>query len=109
MENDETMNEQGRGYLEADRRHLEGLSAGLVADLHAWRQRRRIAQHAVAMLLVLLLPTALFVALSQRVDDRRVLCNQQGSEEMVVTRACEGLGGGQYCMACNNPTGGGTL
>lgn len=109
MENNDTMKRQGRGVHEADRRHLERLSAGLAADFHAWRHRRRLAQHAVASLLVLLMPAALFMALPQRVDDRRVLCNQQGSEEMVVARACEGLGGGHSCMECNNPAGGGIL
>ena len=107
MESDETLNHKRLEGREADRRHLEMLSRGLVDDLHAWRHRRRLTQHCVASLLAVLLPAGLFMALPQRTADSRVLCSHRGDEAMVVARACEGMGGGRNCLVCNTPDGGG--
>ena len=49
------------------------------------------------MALLLLLPGTLFMLLPQRVDDRQVLCNQRGEEQLVLNRACSSIGN------CANP------
>ena len=44
-----------------------------------------------ATVLIILLPGVYALLLPQRVDDRHVLCNQRGEEQLVLNRACSAL------------------
>ena len=77
---------------EADAEHVRQLSREVGGDVGAWCSTWRHAVRAAAMALLLLLPGTLFVLLPQRVDDRQVLCNQRGEEQLVLNRACSVVG-----------------
>ena len=81
----------------ADAEHLRQLSRELTGDAEAFCSHRRLVLRTAAMVLVVLIPGVYALLLPQRVDDRHVLCNQQGGEMLVLNRACSALG------TCNNP------
>lgn len=94
----------------ADAEHVRRLAREVGGDLRAWCATRRHAVRAAAMALLLALPAGWYMLLPQRTDDRQVLCNIKGEEQLVVNRACAALG------SCDNPAvarlwpdGGGTL
>lgn len=88
--------EQGRRHR-ADAEHVRRLSREVGGDAEAFCAHRRLVLRTAAMLLVILLPGVYALLLPQRVDDRHVLCNQQGGEQLVLNRACNALG------TCNDP------
>ena len=75
-----------------DAAHVRRLSREVGGDVGAWCSTWRHATRAAAMALLLLLPGTLFMLLPQRVDDRQVLCNQRGEEQLVLNRACSAVG-----------------
>ena len=75
----------------ADAEHLRQLSLGLAGDAEAFCAHRRLLLRVAATVLIILLPGVYAVLLPQRVDDRHVLCNQQGGEQLVLNRACSAL------------------
>ena len=88
--------EQGR-RRRADAEHVRQLSREVGGDAEAFCAHRRLALRTAALVLVILLPGAYALLLPQRVDDRHVLCNQQGGEQLVLNRACSALG------TCDDP------
>lgn len=76
----------------ADEEHLRYLVERHTGDLGPWCARRRAVVRAVAMALLVLLPTGWFMLLHQRTDDRQVLCNVRGDEALVVNRVCSVVG-----------------
>ena len=88
--------EQGR-RRRVDAEHVRQLSRGLAGDAEGFCSHRRLVLRTAAMVLIILLPGAYALLLPQRVDDRQVLCNQQGGEQLVLNRACSALG------TCNDP------
>ena len=88
--------EQGRRHR-ADAEHVRRLSREVGGDAEAFCAHRRLVLRTAAMLLVILLPGVYALLLPQWVDDRHVLCNQQGGEQLVLNRACNALG------TCNDP------
>lgn len=83
--------EQAR-RLKADEEHLRHLVERHTADLGPWYARRRAVVRAIAMALLVLLPTGWYMMLHQRTDDRQVLCNVRGDEALVVNRVCSVVG-----------------
>ena len=83
--------EQGR-RRRADAEHVHSLSRGLAGDAKAFCAHRRLLLRVAATVLIILLPGVYALLLPQRVDDRHVLCNQQGREQLVLNRACSALG-----------------
>ena len=77
--------------------HVRQLSRGLAGDAEGFCSHRRLVLRTAAMVLIILLPGVYALLLPQRVDDRHVLCNQQGGEMLVLNRACSALG------TCNDP------
>lgn len=88
---------------QADRKHLDELDERLTGDLRLWQHRRTIVWHAAASAAVIVVASAYFMLLPQRVNDRQVLCNHQGEEQLVVNRACSAIGN------CSNPLVSSTL
>lgn len=88
--------EQSRRHR-ADAEHVRRLSREVGGDAEAFCAHRRLLLRTAAMLLVILLPGVYALLLPQRIDDRHVLCNQQGGEQLVLNRACNALG------TCNDP------
>lgn len=88
--------EQSRRHR-ADAEHVRRLSREVGGDAEAFCAHRRLLLRTAAMLLIILLPGVYALLLPQRVDDRHVLCNQQGGEQLVLNRACNALG------TCNDP------
>ena len=88
--------EQGR-RRRADAEHVHRLSREVGGDAEAFCAHRRLVLRTAAMLLVVLLPGVYALLLPQRVDDRHVLCNQRGEEQLVLNRACSALG------TCDDP------
>ena len=88
--------EQGR-RRRADAEHVRRLSRGLAGDAEAFCAHRRLLLRVAATVLIILLPGVYALLLPQRVDDRHVLCNQQGGEMLVLNRACSALN------TCNDP------
>lgn len=82
--------EQGR-RRRADAEHVRQLSREVGGDAVGFCSHRRLALHTAALVLVILLPGAYALLLPQRVDERHVLCNQQGGEMLVLNRACSTL------------------
>lgn len=82
---------------EADAGHVRRLSREVGGDVAHWCSTWLHATRSVAMALLMLLPGTLFIVLPQRVDNRQVLCNQRGEEQLVLNRACSSLGN------CANP------
>lgn len=80
-----------------DAEHVRQLSRGLAGDVENFCSHRRLVLRTAAMVLIILLPGVYALLLPQRVDDRHVLCNQQGGEMLVLNRACSALG------TCNDP------
>ena len=81
----------------ADAEHVRRLSRGLAGDAEAFCAHRRLLLRVAATVLIILLPGVYALLLPQRVDDRQVLCNQQGGEMLVLNRACSALN------TCNEP------
>ena len=81
----------------ADAEHVRQLSRGLAGDAEAFCAHRRLLLRVAATVLIILLPGVYALLLPQRVDDRHVLCNQQGGEQLVLNRACSALN------TCNEP------
>ena len=81
----------------ADAEHVRRLSRGLAGDAEDFCSHRRLVLRTAALVLVILLPGVYALLLPQRVDDRHVLCNQQGGEMLALNRACSALG------TCNDP------
>lgn len=77
---------------EADAAHVRRLTHEVGGDVEAWCSTWRHTLRVAAMALLLLLPGAWFMVLPQRVDDRQVVCNLRGEEQLVVNRACSSLG-----------------
>ena len=88
--------EQGR-RRRADAEHVRQLSREVGGDAEAFCAHRRLLLRVAATVLIILLPGVYALLLPQRVDDRHVLCNQQGGEQLVLNRACNALG------TCNDP------
>ena len=88
--------EQGR-RRRADAEHVRQLSCEVGGDAEDFCSHRRLVLRTAALVLVILLPGVYALLLPQRVDDRHVLCNQQGGEMLVLNRACSALG------TCNDP------
>ena len=61
-------------------------------DAEGFCSHCRLVLRTAAMVLIILLPGVYALLLPQRVDDRHVLCNQQGGEMLVLNRACSALG-----------------
>ena len=80
-----------------DAEHVRQLSRGLAGDAEDFCSHRRLVLRVAAMVLIILLPGVYALLLPQRVDDRLVLCNQLGDEQLVLNRACSALG------TCNDP------
>jgi hypothetical protein len=80
-----------------DAEHVRQLSRGLAGDAEGFCSHCRLMLRTAAMVLIILLPGVYALLLPQRVDDRHVLCNQQGGEQLVLNRACNALG------TCNDP------
>lgn len=76
----------------ADAGHVRRLAREVGGDLGAWCSTRRHALWAAAMVLLVLLPAGWYMLLPQRVDDRQVLCNLRGEEQLVLNRACSAVG-----------------
>ena len=94
----------------ADAGHVRRLVERERPGLGPWCAARRSVWRVAASVAVLLVAGGWYMLLPQRVDDRRVLCNIKGEEQLVVNRACSALG------SCSNPAvarlcpdGGGTL
>ena len=81
----------------ADAEHVRRLSLEVGGDAEAFCAHRRLLLRVAATVLIILLPGVYALLLPQRVDDRHVLCNQQGGEQLVLNRACSALG------TCNEP------
>lgn len=92
----------------ADAAHVERLSREVGGDVGAWCSTWRHAMRATAMVLLLLLPGALFMLLPQRMDDSHVLCNQRGEEQLVLNRACSAIGNCANPLVSSMLDGGGT-
>ena len=88
--------EQGR-RRRADAEHVRRLSREVGGDAVGFCSHRRLVLRTAAMVLVVLLPGVYALLLPQRVDNRHVLCNQQGGEMLVLNRACSALN------TCNDP------
>ncbi len=88
--------EQGR-RRRADAEHVRQLSHEVGGDAEAFCAHRRLLLRVAATVLIILLPGVYALLLPQRVDDRHVLCNQQGGEQLVLNRACSALG------TCDDP------
>ena len=82
--------EQSRRRM-ADAEHMRRLSREVGGDAEAFCAHRRLVLRTAAMVLVVLLPGVYALLLPQRVDDRHVLCNQRGEEQLVLNRACSAL------------------
>lgn len=76
----------------ADEGHLRHLVERHTDDLGPWCAHRRVVVRAIAMALLVLLPTGWYMMLPQRTDDRQVLCNVRGDEALVVNRVCSVMG-----------------
>lgn len=76
----------------ADEEHLRHLVERHTDGLGPWCARRRAVVRAIAMALLVLLPTGWYMMLPQRTDDRQVLCNVRGDEALVVNRVCSVVG-----------------
>ena len=81
----------------ADAEHVRRLSRELGGDAEAFCAHRRLLLRVAATVLIILLPGVYALLLPQRVDDRHVLCNQRGEEQLVLNRACSALG------TCDDP------
>ena len=81
----------------ADAEHVRRLSREIGGDAEAFCAHRRLLLRVAATVLIILLPGVYALLLPQRVDDRQVLCNQQGREMLVLNRACSALG------TCDDP------
>ena len=86
---------------EADAGHVRRLAREVGGDLGAWCSTRRHALRAAAMALLVLLPAGWYMLLPQRVDDRQVLCNLRGEEQLVLNRACSAVGNCGESMVIN--------
>ena len=75
----------------ADAEHVRRLSREVGGDAEAFCAHRRLLLRVAATVLIILLPGAYALLLPQRVDDRHVLCNQRGEEQLVLNRACSAL------------------
>ncbi len=75
----------------ADAEHVRQLSREVGGDAEAFCAHRRLLLRVAATVLIILLPGVYALLLPQRVDDRHVLCNQQGGEMLVLNRACSAL------------------
>ena len=93
---------------EADAGHVRRLAHEVGGDLGAWCSTRRHAMRAAAMALLVLLPAGWYMLLPQRVDDRQVLCNQRGEEQLVLNRACSAVGNCSNVLVSSMLNGGGT-
>ena len=82
--------EQGRRRM-ADAEHVRRLSREVGGDTEGFCSHRRLVLRVAATVLIILLPGVYALLLPQRVDDRHVLCNQQGGEQLVLNRACSAL------------------
>ena len=82
--------EQSRRHR-ADAEHVRRLSREVGGDAEAFCAHRRLQLRVAATVLIILLPGVYALLLPQRVDDRHVLCNQQGGEMLVLNRACSAL------------------
>ena len=91
------LDETAAWQREADREHLEALGQKSTQGLRRWQRQRTLAWNVAASMAVLLVAGGWYTLLPQRVDDRRVLCNIQGEEQLVLNRACAALG------SCDNP------
>ena len=80
-----------------DAEHVRRLSREVGGDAEAFCAHRRLVLRTAATVLIILLPGVYALLLPQRVDDRHVLCNQQGGEMLVLNRACSALG------TCDDP------
>ena len=80
-----------------DAEHVRQLSRGLAGDAEGFCSHRRLVLRVAALVLIVLVPGVYSLLLPQRVDDRLVLCNQLGDEQLVLNRACSTLG------TCDNP------
>lgn len=89
----------------ADAGHMRRLSREVGGDLGAWCSARRHAVRAAAMALLVLLPGTLFMLLPQRTDDRQVLCNLRGEEQLVLNRACSAVGNCTNALVSNMMNG----
>ena len=76
----------------ADAGHVRRLSREAGGNLGAWCSARLHAVRAAAMALLVLLPAGWYMLLPQRTDDRQVLCNIKGEEQLVVNRVCSVVG-----------------
>ena len=88
--------EQSRRRM-ADAEHVRRLSREVGGDAEAFCAHRRLQLRVAATVLIILLPGVYALLLPQRVDDRHVLCNQRGEEQLVLNRACSALG------TCDDP------
>ena len=77
--------------MDADAEHMRRLSREVGGDAEAFCAHRRLLLRIAATVLIILLPGAYALLLPQRVDDRHVLCNQRGEEQLVLNRACSAL------------------
>ena len=93
---------------EADSEHLRLLGHRMTSDLRRWQQRRTIAWRVAASAAVVLIAGAYYLLLPQRVDDRKVICNQRGEEQLVVNRACSAIGNCSNPLVSSTLNGGGT-
>lgn len=82
--------EQSRRHR-ADAEHVRRLSSEVGGDAEAFCAHRRLLLRVAATVLIILLPGVYALLLPQRVDDRHVLCNQRGEEQLVLNRACSAL------------------
>ena len=85
----------------ADAGHVRRQAHEVGGDVRAWCSTWRHATRAAAMALLVLLPTGWFLLLPQRVDDRQVLCNLRGEEQLVLNRACSAVGNCGESMVIN--------
>lgn len=81
----------------SDAEHVRRLSREVGGDAEAFCAHRRLLLRVAATVLIILLPGVYALLLPQRVDDRHVLCNQRGEEQLVLNRACSALG------TCDDP------
>ena len=82
--------EQSRRRM-ADAEHVRRLSREVGGDAEAFCAHCRLQLRVAATVLIILLPGVYAMLLPQRVDDRHVLCNQRGEEQLVLNRACSAL------------------
>lgn len=75
----------------SDAEHVRRLSREVGGDAEAFCAHRRLLLRVAATVLIILLPGVYALLLPQRVDDRHVLCNQRGEEQLVLNRACSAL------------------